>query len=69
MSPTAVDANAGPASGPQVALEPQGNTEPAQRTQPQHEEYQYIDLIRELIDHGEHRPDRYARQAHTYDAI
>lgn len=23
-----------------------------------HEEYQYLDLIREILDNGEHRPDR-----------
>lgn len=25
----------------------------------QHEEYQYLDLVREILDEGEHRPDRY----------
>jgi thymidylate synthase len=25
-----------------------------------HEEHQYLDLIREILDNGEHRPDRYA---------
>lgn len=24
-----------------------------------HEEYQYLDLIRDILDCGEHRPDRY----------
>lgn len=24
-----------------------------------HEEYQYLDLIREILDEGEQRPDRY----------
>jgi len=24
-----------------------------------HEEYQYLDLIREILETGEHRPDRY----------
>ncbi|KAK8041662.1 thymidylate synthase [Apiospora rasikravindrae] len=24
-----------------------------------HEEYQYLDLVREILDHGERRPDRY----------
>ena len=24
-----------------------------------HEEYQYLNLIRDILDHGEHRPDRY----------
>lgn len=25
-----------------------------------HEEFQYLNLIREILDLGEHRPDRYA---------
>lgn len=61
MSPSAVEvaAEAGPASGPDVALKPETSSHPpAQRTQPDHEEYQYIDLIRQIIDTGEHRPDR-----------
>ena len=24
-----------------------------------HEEYQYLDLIRDILQNGEHRPDRY----------
>lgn len=24
-----------------------------------HEEYQYLDLVREILEEGEHRPDRY----------
>lgn len=24
-----------------------------------HEEHQYLDLVREILDDGEHRPDRY----------
>jgi hypothetical protein len=24
-----------------------------------HEEYQYLDLVREILENGEHRPDRY----------
>ena len=27
---------------------------------PRHEEYQYLDLIRDILQNGEHRPDRYA---------
>lgn len=27
---------------------------------PNHEEYQYLKLIRDILDNGEHRPDRYA---------
>ena len=26
---------------------------------PNHEEYQYLKLIRDILDNGEHRPDRY----------
>lgn len=26
---------------------------------PNHEEYQYLNLIRDILDNGEHRPDRY----------
>lgn len=26
---------------------------------PNHEEYQYLELIRDILDNGEHRPDRY----------
>jgi thymidylate synthase len=33
----------------------QPSTSPADRS---HEEYQYLDLIRRILDHGEHRPDR-----------
>jgi thymidylate synthase len=25
---------------------------------PEHEEYQYLNLIREILNNGEHRPDR-----------
>ena len=25
---------------------------------PRQEEYQYLDLVRDILDHGEHRPDR-----------
>lgn len=25
-----------------------------------HEEYQYLDLVREILENGEHRPDRCA---------
>jgi len=28
-------------------------------TQRNHEEYQYLDLIRDILDNGEHRPDRF----------
>lgn len=29
------------------------------REGPIHEEYQYLNLIRNILEHGEHRPDRY----------
>ena len=62
MAPSAIDApesKIGPASGPEVILEPEVSTTPtAPRLQPRHEEYQYLDLIRQIIDEGEHRPDR-----------
>ena len=62
MAPSAVDApeaKVGPASGPHVILEPETSaTHKAPRSQPRHEEYQYLDLIRQIIDEGEHRPDR-----------
>lgn len=28
------------------------------KADPSHEEYQYLNLIRDILDHGEHRPDR-----------
>lgn len=37
---------------------PNGTAQPAKR----HEEYQYLDLIREILDEGEIRPDRYVRK-------
>ena len=33
---------------------------------PRHEEYQYLDLVREILDTGEHRPDRWES---TLDAV
>lgn len=39
--------------GPAVAPASNGNSA-AKR----HEEYQYLDLVREILDSGEHRPDR-----------
>lgn len=29
-----------------------------------HEEYQYLELIRDILDYGEHRPDRYVGSPH-----
>jgi thymidylate synthase len=58
MSPSAIEI--GPASGPHVALEVKKNVEasPNPRASIRHEEYQYLDLIKEILEHGEHRPDR-----------
>ncbi|KAF2403411.1 thymidylate synthase [Trichodelitschia bisporula] len=42
---------------------PQATAKPKQAAQlnarqSRHEEYQYLDVIRDILDHGEHRPDR-----------
>lgn len=34
------------------------HTSSKSRTAPRHEEYQYLDLIRRILNEGEHRPDR-----------
>ena len=59
MSPSAVEI--GPASGPDVVLEVKhnGNASPNPDPNKRHEEHQYLDLIRDIMDNGEHRPDRY----------
>lgn len=36
----------------------ESSTEPAVNGSKRHEEYQYLDLVREILEHGEHRPDR-----------
>ncbi|KAI6934536.1 hypothetical protein KC341_g7549, partial [Hortaea werneckii] len=55
MAPTAVDV------GSEVIVNPDapsnGSSHPPTAQKP-HEEYQYLNLIREILDHGEHRPDR-----------
>ena len=65
MAPAIIDA--GPASGRRVTLETrkvsEKNSEPA--IDPGHEEYQYLNLIRDILDHGEHRPDRQANSRGT----
>lgn len=33
---------------------------------PNHEEYQYLKLIRDILDNGEHRPDRYTQPPPPY---
>ncbi|THZ84535.1 thymidylate synthase [Aureobasidium pullulans] len=58
MSPTATT-ELGPASGPDATLKPEETpTHKAPRQHPSHEEYQYLDLIRDILESGEHRPDR-----------
>lgn len=42
----------------QVALE--AKQENGIATTKRHEEYQYLDLVQEILETGEHRPDRYA---------
>lgn len=57
MSPSAIQV--GPASGPEVTLKTeQKPTHTAPRQHPEHQEYQYLDLIRDILQSGEHRPDR-----------
>lgn len=42
-----------PGTGAQVPAKQNG------AAAPRHEEYQYLDLVREILEDGEHRPDRY----------
>jgi thymidylate synthase len=51
----------GPASGPNVTLEVKKDAAPPAKSPaaPNHEEHQYLDLIRDILANGEHRPDRY----------
>jgi thymidylate synthase len=59
MSPSATT-KLGPASGPDVQLKPEETPKhKAPRQHASHEEYQYLDLIRDILEDGEHRPDRY----------
>ena len=63
MSPSATT-EFGPASGPDVQLQPEETpTHKAPRQHAEHEEYQYLDLIRDILEDGEHRPDRYTTLA------
>lgn len=50
----------GPASGPNVTLEADtsSNSAPRPAKTKKHEEYQYLDLIQDILNNGEHRPDR-----------
>lgn len=42
------------AKNTEMAIKENGTSAPAKR----HEEYQYLDLVQEILDQGEHRPDR-----------
>jgi thymidylate synthase len=54
MAPAAVETVA----VPQIeAAAKQNGAPPAKR----HEEYQYLDLVQEILNDGEHRPDRCVR--------
>jgi thymidylate synthase len=66
MSPGAIEI--GPASGPNVALEVNKTATPPPKSPaaPNHEEHQYLDLIRDILANGEHRPDRYVIKT-TYE--
>ncbi|KAK3678350.1 Thymidylate synthase [Recurvomyces mirabilis] len=61
MAPAAT-IDIGPASGPKVDLipetKPNSNGHPSPQPSPQHEEYQYLNLIKAILTNGEHRPDR-----------
>jgi thymidylate synthase len=56
--PSAVEI--GPASGSNVVLEAKkiAESSPNPKASPDHEEHQYLDLIRDILENGEHRPDR-----------
>ncbi|KAB8349733.1 hypothetical protein FH972_023748 [Carpinus fangiana] len=60
MAPGTIEV--GPASGPDVTLTPQAKSVappvPQDAHDPAHEEHQYLNLIRDILDSGEHRPDR-----------
>ncbi|KAK5111703.1 thymidylate synthase [Meristemomyces frigidus] len=60
MAPSATT-DLGPASGPEVKLIPETTPDKAHhKSSPcsSHEEYQYLNLIKEILENGEHRPDR-----------
>ena len=69
MAPAIIEV--GPASGPEVSLETKEVSVYGAETaiDPNHEEYQYLHLIRRILDQGEHRPDRYAASATVCDDI
>ena len=38
-----------------------GAGEPVNTEQANHEEHQYLNLIKDILDQGEHRPDRFVK--------
>jgi thymidylate synthase len=42
-----------------MATQQNGTVPNGAATAKRHEEYQYLDLIREILEEGEERPDRY----------
>ncbi|KAK0650963.1 Thymidylate synthase [Lasiodiplodia hormozganensis] len=55
MSPGAVETVIAPENPPSSLKTP---AKPASGSSIRHEEYQYLDLIRDILENGEHRPDR-----------
>ena len=62
MTPALTEAEAAPAvvlADAPVAKQAVANgSNPAAAPAKRHEEHQYLDLVREIMDSGEHRPDR-----------
>ena len=58
MSPAAIEVPPAPSPAPELKMNGSEDLEFAQRQGSDHEEYQYLNLIKEIIDSGEHRPDR-----------
>lgn len=56
MAPSAIEI--GPASGPQAELKAETHSTNGHTAHKPHEEYQYLNLIRDILETGEHRPDR-----------
>ncbi|KAF2149966.1 thymidylate synthase [Myriangium duriaei CBS 260.36] len=58
MSPAAIEVPPAPSPVPDLKTTSAEDLPLPPREDPDHEEYQYLNLIREIIDNGEHRPDR-----------
>ncbi|KAF2012982.1 thymidylate synthase-like protein [Aaosphaeria arxii CBS 175.79] len=59
MPPSAVEPVITPSEQPSTKSTPSTSTSiPSQPSNPSHEEHQYLNLIREILTNGEHRPDR-----------